>query len=414
MATSSSLPDPANPGPFGHKQRKNFFFPEGKTEFNHGSYGTFPRSVQENMLKWHNLAEQNPDRWVRLDLKPALRKIRSQLAEFMNCDTDDLALVQNTTTGVNAVLRSLKFVPGDRILQFSTGYINVVKTTSYICDTHENVKIIEVPVVMPMTDQEIVYLVEKTVQDLIAKQDGTRVRLAVIDWISSVPAVVHPIKPLIDMLQSYGVMVLVDGAHVIGQLPIDLTYLNADFFITNCHKWLYSVRGSAVLHVPKRYQSMIHPTAIQGDYKSGFELEFAWNGTMDYSNMLSIEGALEFRKQYGEKAIINYTHKLAIHGGNIMAEILGTNVLTPHEHQVGNMVNVRLPIKNINHPKIQTPDYLIRHLLDKYNLYSPTYLHGGHFWTRVSSQIYLELDDFVHLGNVWKEVIDELNTEAEN
>jgi selenocysteine lyase/cysteine desulfurase len=154
----------------------------------------------------------------------------------MNCDTDDLALVQNTTTGVNAVLRSLNFVPGDRILQFSTGYINVVKTTSYICDTHENVKIIEVPVVMPMTDQEIVYLVEKTVQDLIAKQDGTRVRLAVIDWISSVPAVVHPIKPLIDMLQSYGIMVLVDGAHVIGQLPIDLTYLNADFFITNCHK----------------------------------------------------------------------------------------------------------------------------------------------------------------------------------
>ncbi|KAF9980355.1 hypothetical protein BGZ65_005196 [Modicella reniformis] len=413
MTTSSTLPTPSNPGPFGHKQRKNFFFPEGKTEFNHGSYGTFTRSVKENMMKWHDRAEQNPDRWVRLELKPALRKVRSQLAEFMNCDTDELALVQNTTTGVNTVLRSLKFLPGDRILQLSTGYISIVKTAQYIHDTHENVEIVEVPVVMPMSDQEIVFSVEKAVQDHIAKKDGSRIRLAIIDWISSMPAIVHPVKPLIDMLQSYGIQVLIDGAHVIGQLPIDLKFLNADFFITNCHKWLYSVRGSAVLYVPKRYQNMIHPTAIQGNYQGGFELEFSWKGTMDYSTMLSIEGALEFRKQYGEKAIMNYNHKLAVQGGKIMAEILGTNVLSPYEHQVGYMFNVRLPIKNINHPKIQTEDYLVRHLLDKYNLFSPSFMHGGCFWTRVSSQIYLELDDFVHLGNVWKEVIDELNAETE-
>ncbi|KAF9547066.1 hypothetical protein EC957_008915 [Mortierella hygrophila] len=411
---SSTLPTPAQPGPFGHKQRKNFFMPEGKTEFNHGSYGTFTRSVQENMMKWHNKAEENPDRWVRLDLKPALTKVRGQLAEFMNCDKDELALVQNTTVGVNTILRSLDFAPGDRILQLSTGYVSVDKTVHYICDTHKDVQIIEVPIVMPLTDHEIVFEVEKSIQDHLARKDGSRIRLAMIDWISSVPAVLHPIKALVDMLRSYGILVFVDAAHAIGQVPIDLTYLNPDFLITNCHKWLYSVRGSAVLFVPKRFQSSIHPTAIQGDYKSGgFELEFSWNGTMDYSTILSIEGAMEFRKQYGEDAIIHYCHRLAVEGGEKMAEILGTHVLTPHEQQVGNMVNVRLPIKNINHPKIETPDYLIRLLLDRYNLFAPSYKHGGYFWTRVSSQIYLELSDFMHLGRVWKEVIEELNAEED-
>jgi len=168
-----------------------------------------------------------------------------------------------------------------------------------------------------------------------------------------------------------------------------------------------------VLYVPKKYQSAIHPTAIQGDYKSGFELEFSWNGTMDYSTMLSVEGALEFRKQYGEEAIMHYTHRLAVEGGQLMANILGTNVLTPHEQQVGSMVNVRLPIKDVHHPKIATPDYLIKHLLEKYNLFAPSYLHGGYFWTRVSSQIYLELQDFEHLGKVWKEVIAELDSETD-
>ncbi|ORZ16084.1 pyridoxal phosphate-dependent transferase [Lobosporangium transversale] len=363
------------------------------------------------MLKWHDYAEQNPDRWVRLELKPALRKIRSKLAAFMNCDTDELALVQNTTTGINAVLRSLAFAPGDKILQLSTGYINVDRTVHYICDIHKDVNIIEVPITMPMTDHEIVYQVEKTVQHHLAKKDQSRIRLAVIDWISSVPAIVHPVKPLVDMLKSYGILVLVDGAHAIGQVPVDLKFLNADFFITNCHKWLYSVRGSAALYVPKRLQGLIHPTAIQGDYKNGFEAEFSWNGTMDYSSMLSIEGALEFREQYGEEAIMHYMHTLAVRGGEIMVEILGTQVMTPYDHQVGSMVNIRLPIKNINHPKIETPDYLVRHLLDKYNLFSPSYKHGGYFWTRVSAQIYLEFSDFVHLAHVWKEVIEELNNE---
>ena len=110
---------------------------------------------------------------------------------------------------------------------------------------------------------------------------------------------------------------------------------------------------------------------------------------------------------------MHYTHCLAVEGGQLMANILGTNVLTPYEHQVGSMVNVRLPIKDINHPKIVTPDYLIKYLLDKYNLFAPSYKHGGFFWTRVSAQIYLELDDFKHLAKVWKEVIEELNAETE-
>ncbi|KAF9582658.1 hypothetical protein BGW38_010925 [Lunasporangiospora selenospora] len=370
-------------------------------------------AVQENMFKWHNYAEENPDRWIRVELKSALIGVRSKLAEYLHCNADELVVVPNTTFGINSILRSIKFEPGDRILHFSTGYLAVNKAVRYVCDVHENVEPIEVPVVLPMTDDEIVQLVEKTILDYTAQNKGTRVRLAVIDWISSVPTIVHPIKALTDMLKSRGVLVFVDGAHAVGQVPVDLSYLNADFLISSCHKWLYSVRGSAVLYVAKQHQSMIHPVTIQADYKLNFQDEFAWPGTLDFSTMLSIEGALDFRKQYGEDSIMSYSHKLALEGGRVMSEVLGTNVLTPYDHQVANMVNVRLPIQNINHPKIETPEYLIHYLLDNYNLYSPTFKHGGYFWTRVSAQIYLELSDFERLGHIWKEVIKKLDEEIE-
>ncbi|KAG0018906.1 hypothetical protein BGZ81_010028 [Podila clonocystis] len=412
-ADSTPLPTPANPGPFGHKLRSQFLFPEDYTQFNHGSFGTFPKNVQDNMFAWHQRTERDPDRWMRRDLKESLAMIRRELGEFINCDPDSLALVQNTTVGVNTILRSIEFVPGDRILQLSTGYVSVDKTAQYVCDTHKDVKLIEVPVTFPMTDKEILDAVDKAVLDHKALKDGSRIRLAMVDWISSVPSIVHPVKQLTELLKSHGILVFVDGAHSIGQVPVDLGYLDPDFYITNCHKWLFSVRGSAALYVKKPYQHLIHPTAITGDYRKGFDAEFQWMGTNEYSSLMSIQGALAYRKQFGEDAIINYTHNLAVEGGKAIAKILGSNVLTPDDHQVGNMVNIRLPFKDLSNPKLASPNYLMDLLMDKYNLFTPSFKHGGNMYTRVSAQIYLEISDFIRLGNVWKEIVDEINAESD-
>ncbi|KAK3810850.1 MAG: pyridoxal phosphate-dependent transferase [Benniella sp.] len=408
-STSNNLPTAANPGPFGHVQRKNFVFPDNFTQYNHGSFGAFPKVVQDDMLSWHHYAEKDIDRWMRRELRPALADVRARVADLIHCDKDELALVTNTTMGVNTVLRSLSFQPGDKILQLSTGYASVDKTVRYICDTYKGVELIEVPITFPMTDQEIVDKVENAVKAQQQLKDGSRIKLAMVDWISSVPSIVHPVKQLVEMLQGYGILVYVDGAHAIGQAHVDLTDVHPDFLLPT----VTSVRGSAVLYVAKRHQDLIHPTSITADYKTGFENEFGWAGTQDYSSLMSIRAALDFRKQLGgEDPIISYTHSLAVEGGKIIAKILGTEGLTPqdHDHQIGNMVNIRLPLKNVNHPKANA-QYFMDTLMDRFNAYTPAFKHGEQWYTRVSAQIYLELQDFTRIGEIWKAVIDELNAE---
>ncbi|KAG0018905.1 hypothetical protein BGZ81_010027 [Podila clonocystis] len=409
---TDSLPTPANPGPFGHKLRSQFLFPENYTQFNHGSVGLFPRVVQEKQRAWQDRAEQDPDRWMRRDVKVELAKVRGQVAELLHVEADDLALVENTTTGVNTVLRSLKFAPGDRILRLSTGYVNVNKTVDFVCDHAEGVKLVEVPITFPLTDKEIVDAVEKAILDHQSLKDGTRIRLAVIDWISSVPSIVQPVKQLTELLKSYGILVYIDGAHTIGHIPVDLTDLDPDFYIGNCHKWLFSIRGSAVLYVKKVHQHLIHPIAIPSDYKAGFASEFSYIAAQDFASLLSISSAIEFRKQFGEEAITHYSHQLALEGGHVLAKILGTSMLTPDEHQVANMVNVRLPFKDLSNPKVTSSTYLMNLLMDKYGVFTPSFRHGDHFYMRVCAQIYLELPDFVRLGNIWKEIVDEINAES--
>jgi len=191
----------------------------------------------------------------------------------------------------------------------------------------------------------------------------------------------------------------VDGAHALGSIPLNLTKLNADFYIANGHKWLYTPKGSAFLWVRKDRQSEIFPTVIsdEGQGATQFQMEFSWVGTMDFSAWVSFSSAFKFRETYGDQNIMNYVHDLAVSGGKLLASMWATELLV-HESLIGPMVNVRIPTNDSS-----LAQSLPKLLLDKYNTWVPTYGFGNVWYTRVSAQIYNELSDFEYLG---KAVLD--------
>lgn len=73
---------------------------------------------------------------------------------------------------------------------------------------------------------------------------------------------------------------LVDGAHMLGQAPVDVSSMHADYFATNCHKWLCSARGSAVLWVAYDAQAEFTPLVKSHGHGSGFTSDFIWSGVL--------------------------------------------------------------------------------------------------------------------------------------
>ena len=67
---------------------------------------------------------------------------------------------------------------------------------------------------------------------------------------------------------------LIDGAHALGQISLDMKDYNADFYVGNGHKWLYSPKGSAVLYVKKDVQPLIEPTTISWEGSSVYPSHF--------------------------------------------------------------------------------------------------------------------------------------------
>lgn len=81
----------------------------------------------------------------------------------------------------------------------------------------------------------------------------------------------------------------------LGQIPLDLQAINPDFFLSNCHKWLYVPRGNCFLYVAKRCQKYVHPLGINSYYKQAdhpaysFDKEFFDLGAIDLSSIAAIK-----------------------------------------------------------------------------------------------------------------------------
>ena len=392
--------------PFGHNILQYFSLNKSYINLNHGSYGATAKSVLSAAEKYELEMEQRPDQWFRYEIYDKMDQLRKIFAKYINANADEVVFVPNASHGVNAVLRSLNIKRGEKILFLNVAYTMVKNTIQYLHDFHDD-SLLQVDVKVPGTNEMILHDVR-----LALEKNKGLVKVASFSHIVSIPAMILPIKELIDLCHEYGVLVLIDGAHALGQIQLDMKEYNADFYVGNGHKWLYSPKGSAVLYVKKDRQSLIEPTTISwegsSEFPSHFQKAFSYQGTSSYSPYLAMDDALKFREFVGgEKKIQDYMHNLAIQAGKLMASKFKTDVLfEDDDSRYAAMVDVRLPTQNAT-----LVNAMPLELLTKYDTWVPTYDIGSfggpenEFYVRVSCQIYNDLSDIEYLSNAILEII---------
>ncbi len=369
------------------------------------------------------------------------------MAKFLNAAVDAVVYVPNATSGVNTVLRNLVWNQDlkDEILHFSTIYGACGKTVQYVCElNHDIVKTREIRLQYPVEDEHLLNLFKDTIK--ASRSEGKTPRIAIFDTVSSLPGLRMPFESLTAICKEEGVLSLIDGAHGIGHVHLDLSTLDPDFFVSNCHKWLFVPRGVAVFYVPQRNQHLIRstlptshgfeprtgsavglPNPLSTGNHSYFVKNFEFVGTIDNTNYLVIPEALKWREEVcgGEKAIIDYNIKLAKEGGHLIAKLLGTEVLDNSTKTLTNcaLVNVRLPLmaSPAKIPGVNTVDPIhgmaIKHWMEKklseeYKTFIAIYFSQNQWWARLSAQVYLELSDFRWAGEKLREICERVGMES--
>ena len=362
---------------------------------NHGSFGAVPRVVLEAQQEWRARMEAQPTRFMGRILPDALRAAASALAAFLGASGNDLAFVENTTAGCNAVLRSQILAPDDEILVLSHGYGAVRNTVRHVAG-RAGARVIEAVVPFPVA----------TPDDIVASIAAAltpRTRLAVIDHITSHSALVLPVAEIVAVCRAAGVPVLVDGAHAPAHIALDLDALGADWYVGNCHKWLMAPKGSAFLHARADRQRDLHPAVISHGYGQGFLAEFDWTGTFDPSAQLAVPAALAFHHRLGGSALMARNAKLAAEAATLVAARLGTEAVEG-AMAAGAMRLVRLPVAGV----ADAPRALaLRQRLLTAGTDAPVQALAGRMWLRLSAQAYNTLADYERLAELVGRVLRE-------
>ena len=381
------------PNALGHAIRHEWGLDKDFLTVNHGSYGATPKAVLAVQNEWRARMEAQPTRFFARDYAPAIRDAAASLASFLHADPADLAFVPNATTGCNAVLRSLRFAPDDEILVLDHVYNAVRNTVRHIAaQTGARMVVAELPFPQPTAD---------AVLERLAQAITPRTRIAVLDHITSVSALVLPIVRMIAACHAAGVPVLVDGAHGPGQVALDLTAMGADWYTGNCHKWLMAPKGCAFLHARADRQADLHPVTISHGYTCGFAEEFDWTGTADPSAYLALPATLGFFERLGGATLAARNRALAAEATSLLASRLQTEVGVLPD-MAGAMGLVRLPVQAAT----QADALALRERLFAAGTDAPVNAIGGALWLRISAQAYNEIADYERLAELLPAVLD--------
>ncbi|PIN11891.1 Cysteine desulfurase NFS1 [Handroanthus impetiginosus] len=375
----------------------------GIARINNGSFGSCPASIIAAQKSWQLRFLRQPDDFFFNHLQRQITHSRTIIKDLINADhVDEVSIVDNATTAAAIVLQNVgwafaegRFHKGDAVVMLHCAFQAVKKS------------------------------IEAYFRKGLARgrANGKKVRLVIIDHITSMPSVVIPARELVKICREEGVeSVFVDAAHAIGSVHVDVKEIGADFYVSNLHKWFFCPPSVAFLYCRKSPASPdLHHPVVSHEYGNGLAIESSWIGTRDYSSQLVIPEVLEFINRFegGLEGIRKRNHDKVVEMAQMLANAWVTNLGTPPE-MCPSMAMVGLPSKL----EVLCDDDALNlrsHLRDHFGVEVPIHCQvprDGEIgamdgdgcvtgYARISHQVYNTLDDYIRLRDAITQLVQD-------
>ena len=375
---------------FGKKEW--FMIDHEPTYLAHGSFGGCLSVAYEDRLSWYEKLEKNPHNFLVNELFDELKESRKALANYLNCNFNNLVYFPNPSTALNTVIRSLDLNENDEVLTSNHEYGALDKTWNFYSEK-KGFKYKKVKIDIPYDEEN--FFIESFKKSITKKT-----KVIFLSHITSSTALIFPVEKICKIAKDNNILIIIDGAHAPAQTKLDLKKLDADIYVGACHKWMCAPKGVSFLYAKESLKDSIEPLVVSWGWrdemlneKSKYINNHQWQGTNDLSAYLTIPKVIRFLNQNKWNHISNECRNLILYVKNRFKIDKSLCIPTSNnDKHLGQMLSFQVN-QNSKFSTIVKQDQskivqLQKTIYKKSNIHIPIIYWNGSVFMRVSIQAY--------------------------
>jgi selenocysteine lyase/cysteine desulfurase len=216
--------------------------------FDHAAVAPLPQPAAETLAVYARQASEQGDT-VWPTWAAELESLRSGVANWLRAESEEIALIPNTTFGINMIAEGLRWQEGDNVVipggEFPSNQF------PWQNQQRRGVQLRIVPSPAGRVDL-----------DGIRRAIDGRTRIVAASWVGYSSGYRLSIDDLCQLAHDRGSLVFIDAIQGLGPFPLDLSQTPVDFLAADGHKWMLGPEGAGLAFVRRKHLAQLDCPAI--------------------------------------------------------------------------------------------------------------------------------------------------------
>lgn len=286
----------------------------------------------------HGAAEWG--RWAR-----GLEQVRRSCATLLGCETHEIALIRNTTEGINLVAEGFPWHAGDNLVTLADEFPSNLYPWMHLADLGVE------------TRRVACHLGRVDLAEVEAACDS-RTRLVSVSWVNYASGWRNDLDALADIAHRRGAYFFLDAIQGLGVFPLDVRRTPIDFLAADGHKWLLGPEGAGLFYLRAEHLGLLRARGVgwnsvkQAHDFHHIDLDLKDSaaryegGTYNMPGLLALGASLRLLAEYGTEAISRRVLELTELACNRLREVSATVLSCREPSHASGIVSFELPAQD--------------------------------------------------------------------
>ena len=235
--------------------------PDAIVNLEHGYFGAMAAPVQAAFEQAVRYTNEQLSPFVRGEFaRTHVDILRQRVAALIQAQPHEILLTRSGTEAMQVLITQYDgLAPGDTVLWSNLDY-PAMRTAMRWLAQRRGVTSTPVTLSLPISDDEIIASYAQ------AMRQAVKPKLLLLSQVTPANGQQLPVKDIMALAREHGIDVLLDSAHALGQVDVDVQAMGVDFAGFNLHKWLGAPAGLGVVFIRASQLHKIEPHFGDDDY----------------------------------------------------------------------------------------------------------------------------------------------------